>query len=272
MRNRGFTRENRMNKKTISVVIPAYNEGPRIKQTVREVYDYFTASDRFLLKEIIVVDDGSDDGTGDQLAARQVTCGSLLVLRNKQNQGKGAAVKRGVQEASGDTILFMDADLSTPLRYVDRLFDALEKGADIAIGSRALKDSKLIKRQPFYRELSGRLFNLFVQVFFTWGIWDTQCGFKLFRPGIGRRIFSQLRIKGFAFDVEFLHRAKAYGCTIAEVPVEWIHGPDSKVKMLRDPFLMIRDLLGLGVTSLLNRLRGTADHAEEEALRLRCKP
>ena len=261
-----------MSNTTISVVIPAYNEGSRIRETVREVYDYFTSSDRFLLKEIIVVDDGSDDDTGDQLAACQVMCGPLLVLRNKQNQGKGAAVKRGVQEASADTILFMDADLSTPLRYVHRLFDALEKGADIAVGSRALKDSKLIKRQPLHRELSGRLFNLFVQLFFAWGLWDTQCGFKLFRASIGQRVFAQVGIKGFAFDVEFLHRAKAHGCTIAEVPVDWAHGPGSKVKMLRDPFLMVRDLLGLGAASLLGRLRGAPDHAEEEALRERCKP
>ena len=261
-----------MSDKTISVVIPAYNEGPRIEQTVREVYDYFRTSNRFLLKEIIVVDDGSGDDTAGRLAACQVTCRPLLVLTNKQNEGKGAAVKRGVQEASGDIILFTDADLSTPLAYVDRLFDALEKGADIAVGSRALKDSKLIRRQPLHRELSGRLFNLFVQLFFAWGIWDTQCGFKLFRAGIGQSVFAQVGIKGFAFDVEFLHRAKAHGCTIAEVPVDWTHGPDSKVKMLRDPFLMVRDLLGLGMASLLSRLRGAPDHAEEEAIRARCKP
>jgi dolichyl-phosphate beta-glucosyltransferase len=238
-----------MSEKGISVVIPAYNEGPRITQTVREVYDYFATSDRFLLKEIIVVDDGSGDDTGDQLAACQVTCGPLIVLSHKQNQGKGAAVKRGVQEASGDTILFMDADLSTPLRYVDRLFDALEKGVDIAIGSRALKDSKLIKRQPFYRELSGRLFNLFVQVSFTWGIWDTQCGFKLFRALPGKRVFSLLRTKGFAFDVEFLYLAKAMGYAIREVPVNWVNDPDSKVKMLRDPIVMLRDLVRIRTQS-----------------------
>lgn len=155
-----------MSKPVVSIVIPAYNEGARIRQTVHEVLDYFAANDRFLLKEIIVVDDGSGDDTGEQLAACRDQWQSLVVVTHPQNEGKGAAVKSGVLRASGDIVLFMDADLSTPLRCADRLLDALERGADVVIGSRALRDAKLTRRQPAYRELSGRLFNLFVQFLF----------------------------------------------------------------------------------------------------------
>jgi dolichyl-phosphate beta-glucosyltransferase len=261
-----------MSRQTLSLIIPAYNEGARIKEAVEEVSHYFSTRNGLKLKEIIVVDDGSEDDTLKQVAACKVTCGSLVILENQQNQGKGAAVKKGVLEASGDSILFIDADLSTPLRCVDRLMDALENGADIAIGSRALKGSNLIQRQPLYRELSGRFFNLLVQLFFVGGFWDTQCGFKLFRADVGQRLFSQVRIKGFAFDVEFLRRAKASGCKIAEVPVEWINDPDSKVKMLRDPFFMIRDLFEVSAVDFFCRLRGVGNHARKEALQAQRNP
>lgn len=255
-----------MNRETISIVIPAYNEGPRINETIREIAHHFSTFNRVKVKEIIVVDDGSDDDTITQVAACKRTCQSLVILRHTQNLGKGAAVKNGVLKASGDYILFLDADLSTPLRCLDQLMDALEDGADIAIGSRAMKDSKLLKRQPLYRELSGRLFNLFVQLFFVRGFWDTQCGFKLFGADIGKRIFSQVRIRGFAFDVEFLRRAKASGYKIAEVPVEWTNDPNSKVRLLRDPFLMIKDLLFVSAADFFSRLRGANGQPSKQAL------
>ena len=254
-----------MNKSVVSIVVPVYNEGTRIKQTVREISNYFAASDRFLLKEIIVVDDGSGDDTAEQLTACQDMCQTLVVLRRRQNEGKGAAVKSGVLKASGDSVLFMDADLSTPLRHADRLLDALEHGADVVIGSRALKDSRLIKRQPVHRELSGRLFNLLVQLFFLRGLWDTQCGFKLFRASAGKDIFRRIRISGFAFDVEFLCLARRSGYKVAEMPVDWANHPDSKVKMTSDPFLMMKDLVKLYFRLLHNRL-AVDGSARKEAL------
>jgi dolichyl-phosphate beta-glucosyltransferase len=238
-----------MKKERISVVIPVFNEEKKIARTIAEVSSCFSVNEDFVLAEIIAVDDGSSDATHSIL----LTCSEgnqyLRVLRHQQNEGKGAAVRTGVLEASGDLILFTDADLSTPLSEAGKLYQALIEDVDVAVGSRALKESMLLRRQPFYREISGRLFNLFVQVFFTWGIWDTQCGFKLFRALPGKRIFSLLRTKGFAFDVEFLYLAKAMGYAIREVPVSWVNDPDSKVKMLRDPVVMLRDLVRIRTQS-----------------------
>jgi dolichyl-phosphate beta-glucosyltransferase len=255
-----------MNKPDVSIVIPVYNEAARIEQTVREAFDYFAANSRLLLKEIIVVDDGSVDDTYERLMACRDRCGPLVVVQHLQNRGKGAAVKSGVLNASGDTVLVMDADLSTPLRCAEALFDALEQGADIAIGSRALKDSKLTRRQPAHRELTGRLFNLFVQFLFLRGLWDTQCGFKLFYASAAKDIFPNIRIAGFAFDVEFLYLAKKSGYKIAEVPVEWANDPDSRVKMMRDPFLMMKDLVKLYFRASFS-LHGTAANSKRE-----CRP
>jgi dolichyl-phosphate beta-glucosyltransferase len=164
-------------------------EAEELNRPSARLLNYFAASDRFLLKEIIVVNDGSGDDTAEQLAACQGMCQPLVVLRDRQNEGKGVAVKSGVLRASGDSVLFMDADLSTPLRYADKLLDALEQGVDVVIGSRALNDSRLITMQRFHRELSGCLCNVLVQLFFLRGSWDTQCGFKLFRASEGRIFF-----------------------------------------------------------------------------------
>lgn len=248
-----------MKQERISVVIPVYNEEKKIERIVTDVSSCFSKGEEFRLAEIIVVDDGSTDATHNVLLECSKANHSLRVLRHPHNEGKGAAVRTGVLEASGDLILFTDADLSTPLSEVRKLYQALIEGADIAIGSRALKESMLLRRQPMYRELSGRLFNLFVQLFFAWGIWDTQCGFKLFRALPGKRVFSLLRTKGFAFDVEFLYVAKAMGYAVKEVPVRWVDDPDSKVKLFRDSLGMMRDLTSLRMKPALRELAKTSD-------------
>ena len=237
---------------SISVVIPAFNEERRIRETIREVADYFSSQDEYVLREIIVVDDGSSDGTYRLTEELKVTVGRLVPVRHVTNQGKGEAVRSGVLRCSGDFILFTDVDLSTPLRETGRLFEKIKDGFDIAIASRGLSESRLVIKQPAYREMSGRLFNLFVQLLFLPGIWDTQCGFKLFTAEAGRKVFAVTKIKGFAFDVEFLYLARKLGYRIAEVPVEWSDDPDSRVRMTRDPLAMVRDLLGCFLRASLN--------------------
>jgi glycosyltransferase involved in cell wall biosynthesis len=157
----------------ISVVIPAFNEERRIRETIREVADYFSSQDEYALREIVVVDDGSSDDTYRLIEESKVTVDRLVAVRHVANQGKGEAIRSGVLHCSGDLILFTDVDLSTPLRETGRLFEKIKDGFDVAIASRGLGESRLVIKQPAYREMSGRLFNLFVQVLFLPGIWDT---------------------------------------------------------------------------------------------------
>jgi dolichyl-phosphate beta-glucosyltransferase len=193
---------------------------------------YFRGQERS--KEILVVDDGSSDGTADLVRRRAASWPILRLVSPGSNQGKGAAVRAGVLEAGGDRILFTDADASTPIEELGLLEAALDKGADIAIGSRALDRTKVAVRQPFYREAAGRTFNAAVQWLSVPGIQDTQCGFKCFRAEAGKRLFAAQRVPRFGFDVEFLFLARKAGYTIAEVPVRWINSPETKVRPIRD--------------------------------------
>jgi len=157
--------------------------------------------------------------------------------------GKGAAVKTGILNAKGELILFTDADLSTPIEEFEKLKKEIENGYDIAIGSRGLKDSKIVIPQPFYRRMVGRIFPLLVRLLVINDFKDTQCGFKLFKKETGKKIFSQLKTDGFAFDVEVLARGKKENFKIAEVGVVWYNSPCSSVKIFRDSFRMFISLL-----------------------------
>jgi dolichyl-phosphate beta-glucosyltransferase len=199
--------------------------------------------------EVIVVDDGSKDATSQIVQERMGTHKELKLISLPVNRGKGFAVKTGILNAQGKYILFSDADLSTPIEELPKLFHWINKGYDIAIASRACPGAVLEIRQPFYREFMGRLFNLLVRLFLLPGIYDTQCGFKLFRREVAREIFQRQRFSGFSFDFEVLYIAKRLGYKIKEVPVIWRHSPGSKVKVLRN-----------GITSFIDifktRIRG----------------
>ena len=222
---------------SVSIVIPAFNEAARLGPTLRTIVDWATGER--LEYEIVVVDDGSTDDTcrvADEFGP------PVRLVRNGTNRGKGWSVRHGVAESRGASILFTDADLSTPIGEYAKLAHALAR-AEVVIGSRALSESNIEKHQPWYRETMGRAFNRIVRALIVPGIKDTQCGFKLFRGPIARELFAEVTIAGFAFDVEVLYLARSRGYRIAEVPVTWLNDERSSVSAVRDSARMFRDVL-----------------------------
>ena len=234
----------------LSIVVPAYNEARRIRSTlatlshIKEVRPYAV--------EVIVVDDGSTDGT----VATVAEFPGIRLVRNDRNHGKGYSVRHGVLEATGEFVLFTDADLSTPIEEADNLLSALQReGADVAIGSRALQRELIGVHQPWLREMGGRFFNLLVRSFTGLKLHDTQCGFKLFKRSSTRGAFEKLRIEGFGFDPELLFLIEKGGGRIAEVPVRWNDNPATKVRFLRDSAEMVLDLIAIRWRSLTGTYR-----------------
>jgi len=225
----------------MTVVIPTYNEERRIAGSVRAIYAYMSRTARTF--DVLVSDDGSTDRTGLVVSRLAQDGVPVRFLPAPQHRGKGWAVRRGVMAAVGDLILITDADLSTPISEVSRLLDAINSGADIAIGSRGVAGSRLVVRQPLYREYLGRMFNCFVRTLLLPTIRDTQCGFKLMRGEVARALFSQCTVDGFACDVEVLALAARAGFAVAEVPVAWAHDADTKVSLARDSCRMLWDLV-----------------------------
>lgn len=228
----------------LTIVIPAYNESRRIRKTLEKIRSY-VESKPFSV-ELIVVDDGSTDGTVDLLERASLELPAMLVLRNGRNRGKGFSVRRGVLEASGEFVLFADADLSAPVAETDKLLVAMEShAADAAVGSRALARDLIGVHQPWFREFGGWFFNLVVRLFTGLKVRDTQCGLKLFRRASTRRAFELQRVEGFGFDPEILFLIERLGGKIAEVPVRWNDDPDTKVHFFRDATRMVLDLVAL---------------------------
>lgn len=223
-----------------SIVIPAYNESERLGKTLDRIFEYMGNLGRSF--EVIVVDDGSRDLTPDIVQEKMKNHKALKLIRLPYNQGKGYAVKTGILEAQGEYVLFSDADLSTPIEELPNLYQWIERGYDIAIASRACPGAKLEVHQPFYREFMGRVFNLLVRIFLLPDIYDTQCGFKLFRREVAREVFKRQRLKGFSFDFEVLYIARKLGYKIKEVPVRWSHSPGSKVRVLKNGIASFLDI------------------------------
>lgn len=227
----------------LTVVIPAFNEAARLPQTLVRVGEYLAHHPRWLPAEVLVVDDGSRDGT-DTAAARvkppeRVT---LRVLRHACNRGKGAAVRSGMLASRGRRVLISDADLATPMEELESL-DRAE--AEVAVGSRAVRRELIVRRQPLPRDLMGRGFNVMLRLLGLTVLKDTQCGFKLFDGELARRLAAELRLDGFAFDVELLSRAERCGARVSEVPVRWFHMEESRVQPVRHSLQMARDVLRL---------------------------
>ncbi len=227
----------------LSVVIPCYNEEERLPRTIERIEGFLDGKKSPY--ELILVDDGSADGTRRVMDEAVQRHASVRVEALPRNRGKGRALAIGVKAAKGDEILVTDADLSTPIEELDKLQAALENGAGVAIGSRALRGSRVEVSQPVYRVLMGKAFNLIVQTVLLPGIWDTQCGFKLFRADVARGVFGALITDGFGYDPEVLYRARKQGVKIAEVPVVWRNSAPTKVSPLRSSFDMLRHVIRL---------------------------
>jgi dolichyl-phosphate beta-glucosyltransferase len=211
----------------LSIVVPAYNEAQRILPSLERLFAYMET--RRLSYEVLVVDDGSIDDTAAIVQQRFGDRPQLRLLSYGGNRGKGYAVRFGGTHATGDVVLFSDADFSTPIEEMDKMLPLLDQGYDMVIGSRAIAGAEIRERQPFYREGAGKLFNLLVRLLVAPEFHDTQCGFKCYRREPMRPVLERQQIDGFAFDVEMIALARAAGLKVAEVPVVWVNSPTSKV-------------------------------------------
>jgi dolichyl-phosphate beta-glucosyltransferase len=224
-----------------SVVIPAFNEEHRLPAYLEGVAAYFDG--RGESYEVVVVDDGSTDATGARVRNLARVHPAIRVERFEENHGKGYAVRAGMRTARGTLRLMADADGATPIAEIGRLEKAIEQGADLAVGSRALRDRSVARRVRAHRQLVGTVFNLIVRTLGVWHVTDTQCGFKLFRGEVAAELFPEVRTDGFGFDVELLLLAQRRGYRIVEVPINWVDQPGSRVSVIKEGPRMLAQVL-----------------------------
>ena len=227
---------------SISIVVPAFNEQERLPATLRAIVEYLDGCQQ-VQYEVLVVDDGSADGTARVVEEFARSRPEVRLLANGRNRGKGYSVRHGMLKATGEWVLFTDSDLSAPIEEARKLFEAARReGALIAIGSRALDRSLISVHQSWFRETAGRIFNLIMRALTGLPFHDTQCGFKLFEARAARDVFGRQRIERWGFDAEVLFIARKLGYKTVEVPVRWSHAEGTKVRMLRDSLNMFIDL------------------------------
>jgi len=232
---------------SISIIIAAFNEEKRIIPSLLKIKEYLNKQN--IPYEIIVVDDGSTDNTHTVVRDLIKDIPYLKVIHYAPNKGKGHALRTGVLASKGEIILLSDADLSTPIEELSKLLPLIyNHKCDIAIGSRALALSEIVKKQPWWRQSMGKFFNKLVKALVIEDFKDTQCGFKVFRGDMARNLFKEAQIDRFAYDVEILAIGKKKGCKIVEAPVRWINSPESKVNPVKDSLQMLGDLLKIRMT------------------------
>jgi glycosyltransferase involved in cell wall biosynthesis len=226
---------------TYSIVIPAYNESIRLRATVEKILAHL--QEQGWDAEILVVNDGSTDDTAAIVQAFAAQNHAVRLVQNPGNRGKGYSVRNGMLQASGEILLFSDADLSSPIEESDKLFAAIAAGADVAMGSRWLRTELQTQRQPLYRQVYGRLFNFALRLILGLHYRDTQCGFKAFTRRAAHSIFPLQHIERWGFDPEILYLARKFGLKVKEVPVKWAHREGTRLNPLRDGIRMFGEML-----------------------------
>lgn len=213
----------------LSVVIPSYNEELRIEKTLRLVSEFLQK--QTYPYEILVVNDGSKDGTSSVIQKLESSIPNLRLIDNKENHGKGWVTKQGILEATGDVRLFMDADDSTKVGEITKFLPFFDQGYDIVIGSRRIQGSNIAVKQSGFRDFLGGVFRFIVHTLVPVGVTDSQCGFKAFSARSSQAIFTKQTIYRWAFDVELLALARRQGFKIKEVPITWVNDSESHVKL-----------------------------------------
>ena len=224
-----------------SIVIPAYNESQRIVPTLNKVLTYL--AEQGWDAELIVVNDGSKDDTGEIVRAYVEKNPMMRLLENPGNRGKGYSVRNGMLNARGEVLLFSDADLSSPIEEANKLFAAIARGTDVAIGSRWLRADLQTERQPLHRQLFGRVFNLILRLVLGLKFKDTQCGFKAFTRRAAQTIFPLQHIERWGFDPELVFLAQKNGFKVEEIAVAWAHDDRGTISPLRDGTRMFVEVL-----------------------------
>jgi glycosyltransferase involved in cell wall biosynthesis len=239
-----------------SIIIPAYNESSRLGATLDRLLS-FIAQERWDA-EVIVVNDGSRDDTAALVQRFAQNHPALRLIENPCNRGKGYSVRNGMLNASGEILLFSDADLSSPIEEAAKLFAAIQSGADVAMGSRWLQPELQTHRQSLLRQFYGRIFNLALRILLGLNFKDTQCGFKAFTRNAAQTVFPQQKIERWGFDPEILYLARRAGLTVKEVPVKWSHQEGTRLNPLRDGIRMFGEVLTIRWKALLGEYSQTA--------------
>ncbi len=238
-----------MNKLFLSIIIPAHNEAQRLPPSLEKI-DTFLQQQNFP-SEVIVVENGSADGTFQIAKAFEQKMPKLRVF-HEEARGKGLAIKRGMLEAQGEYRFLCDADLSMPIEQVNRFLPPSLESVDVAIGSREVAGAQRFNEPP-YRHFIGRIFNTMVRLLVLPGLQDTQCGFKCFRDEVAEMVFPLQHLDGMSFDAEVLYIARKKGFKIVEVPIDWYHDPDSRVRLVKDSLRMGWDLLSIRWRDLMGK-------------------
>lgn len=218
----------------ISLIIPAFNERERIGKSLDRILSFLQSQPYSY--EVVIVDDGSWDGTKDLVLERYGRHNGVKIYQQSPNLGKGAAVKTGMILGNGKYLFFSDADLSVPIETLSLFLSCLEKDSDVTIGTRQKAEAVIEVRQPFYRELMGKVYTRLTNWILGLHVSDFTCGFKGFRREAAKDLFSKQQLKNWSFDAEILYLAQLRGYRVQEIPVRWRNDRATKVRLWKDLF------------------------------------